>query len=187
MGAPTFWSRKRLSSVTTKAQRTEGSTTLSKVDKYLLTQSFPRTLTDTAPPLWLESIQRTGYAVDGSTQQVNAVEFSHNNQAMPNRVTTGSGDPRPAFDRLRIRRVVTEYGGEIDVEYSDPCPSMATSAHPDPEANGTRCYPVYWSPDPEQETIDWFNKYVVTSITQKPRIDDVPDLVTEYQYPTDGA
>ncbi|MGW4624247.1 ricin-type beta-trefoil lectin domain protein [Streptomyces sp. NPDC004592] len=185
--SPSFWSRKRLSSVTTSAQRTQGSTTLSKVDKYLLTQSFPRTLTDTAPPLWLESIQRTGYAVDGTTEKLNAVEFSHNNQAMPNRVTTGASDPRPAFDRLRIRRVVTEYGGEIDVEYSAPCPSMAVDAHPKPENNGTRCYPVYWSPDPEQETTDWFNKYVVTSITQKPRIDDVPDLVTEYQYPTDGA
>jgi RHS repeat-associated protein len=185
--SPTFWSRKRLSSVTTYAQRTQGSTTLSKVDKYLLTQSFPRTLTDTAPPLWLESIQRTGYAVDGTTQKLNAVEFSHNNQAMPNRVTTGASDPRPSFDRLRIRRVVTEYGGEIDVEYSDPCPSTATSAHPAPEDNGTRCYPVYWSPDPDQETIDWFNKYVVTSVTQKPRVDGVPDLVTEYQYPTDGA
>ncbi|MFG3292701.1 ricin-type beta-trefoil lectin domain protein [Streptomyces sp. NPDC048179] len=187
VGAPTFWSRKRLSSVTTYAQRTQGSTTLSKVDKYLLTQTFPRTLTDTAPPLWLESIQRTGYAVDGTAQKLNAVEFSHNNQAMPNRVITGASDPRPAFDRLRIRRVVTEYGGEIDVDYSDPCPAMATSAHPKPEENGTRCYPVYWSPDPDQETIDWFNKYVVTSITQKPRVDGVPDLVTEYQYPTDGA
>ncbi|WP_089101568.1 ricin-type beta-trefoil lectin domain protein [Streptomyces hyaluromycini] len=187
VGAPTFWSRERLSSVTTYAQRTQSSTTLSKVDKYLLTQTFPRTLTDTAPPLWLESIQRTGYAVDGTAQKLNAVEFSHNNQAMPNRVITGASDPRPAFDRLRIRRVVTEYGGEIDVDYSDPCPAMATSAHPKPEENGTRCYPVYWSPDPDQETIDWFNKYVVTSITQKPRVDGVPDLVTEYQYPTDGA
>ncbi|MFF3467684.1 ricin-type beta-trefoil lectin domain protein [Streptomyces sp. NPDC002619] len=187
VGAPTFWSRERLSSVTTKAQRNQGSTELSIVDKYLLTQSFPRTLTDTAPPLWLESIQRTGYAVDGSTQKLNKVEFSHNNQAMPNRVTTGASDQVPAFDRLRIRRVVTEYGGEIDVEYSDPCPSMATSAHPKPEENGTRCYPVYWSPSSGPETIDWFNKYVVTSITQKPRVDGVPDLVTEYQYPLDGG
>ncbi|MEU6346896.1 polymorphic toxin-type HINT domain-containing protein [Streptomyces sp. NPDC046977] len=185
--SPTFWSRKRLSSVTTLAQRKQGSTTPSNVDKYILNQSFPRTLTDTAPPLWLESIQRTGYTVNGDTLQMNAVEFSHNNQAMPNRVTTGDKDPRPSFDRLRIRRVVTETGGEIDVEYSDPCPAMATSAHPKPEDNGTRCYPVYWSPDPDQETIDWFNKYVVTSITQKPRFDGVPDLVTEYQYPDDGA
>ncbi|MEU1542050.1 ricin-type beta-trefoil lectin domain protein [Actinacidiphila glaucinigra] len=185
--SPTFWSRKRLSSVTTSAQRQQGSTTLSNVDKYVLKQSFPRTLTDTAPPLWLESIQRTGYTVGGDTLPMNAVEFSHNNQAMPNRVTTGTADPRPAFDRLRIRRVVTEYGGEIDVDYSSPCPAMATSAHPKPENNGTRCYPVYWSPDPDQETIDWFNKYVVTSITQKPRFDGVPDMVTEYQYPDDGA
>ncbi|MGW0900505.1 sugar-binding protein, partial [Streptomyces goshikiensis] len=44
--SPTFWSRKQLSSVTTQAQRTKGSTALQNVDTWNLTQSFPRTLTE---------------------------------------------------------------------------------------------------------------------------------------------
>ncbi|WP_165985116.1 ricin-type beta-trefoil lectin domain protein, partial [Streptomyces sp. YIM 98790] len=183
VSAPTFWSRKLLDKITTRAQRTPGSTTLSAVDSWDLAQSFPRTLTDTAPPLWLESITRTGYAPGGVSQRMNPVEFSHNNDPMPNRVVAGASDPRPAFDRLRIRRVITEIGGEIAVTYSTPNGHCATgTGHPAPQDNTSLCYPVYWHPDPEEESIDWFNKYLVTKVEQKPRIDGVPDVVTQYQY-----
>ncbi|MGV5039029.1 ricin-type beta-trefoil lectin domain protein, partial [Streptomyces sp. NRAIS4] len=33
----------------------------------------------------------------------------------------------------------------------------------------------------------WFNKYVVTSVTQKPRVDGEPDVVTRYDYVGDAA
>lgn len=194
VGSPTFFSRKRLASAATYAQRVKGDTTLYKIDSYQLTQSFPTTLTETAPPLWLESIKRTGYGTDedgdpdGASDSLAAVEFSHNSAPMPNRVVRGSSDTRPAFDRLRIRRVISEYGGETDIEYSKPAGACATgSGFPDVEANHGLCYPVYWSPDPEEETIDWFNKYVVTSITQKPRVDSEPDVVTDYEYDGDAA
>ncbi|MFD9792528.1 ricin-type beta-trefoil lectin domain protein [Streptomyces sp. NPDC059070] len=181
--SPTFWSRKLLSAVDTSAQRTKGSTTLSPVDTWKLQQAFPRTLTDGSPPLWLKSITRTGYAANGDSARLNAVEFSHNNEPMPNRVVKGSSDPRPAFDRLRIRRVVSEYGGEIDVTYSTPTGDCATGAsHPAPESNTGLCFPVSWNPDPDKDDIDWFNKYVVDKIEEKPRIDGVDDVVTQYQY-----
>ncbi|KPI07015.1 RHS repeat-associated core domain containing protein-containing protein [Actinobacteria bacterium OK074] len=183
VASPTFWSRRLLTSVTTWAQRDPATTELTKVDLYDLVQSFPRTKTDTAPPLWLESIRRTGYGTDGETISVNPVEFSENTSAMPNRVVEGAADDRPSFDRLRVARVVTEYGGEIDVTYSTPTGACSTgSGFPAKATNTGRCYPVYWSPDPDEETIDWFNKYVVTKIEQKPRVDGVPDVVTEYQY-----
>ncbi|MFD3556710.1 ricin-type beta-trefoil lectin domain protein [Streptomyces goshikiensis] len=186
--SPTFWSRKQLSSVTTQAQRTKGSTALQNVDTWNLTQSFPRTLTEGSPPLWLESVKRTGYGTDGKSLPLNPVEFSHNNAPMPNRVVKGPDDHRPAFDRLRIRRVMTEYGGEIDVQYSTPSGSCASgTGQPAPEANKGLCYPVFWSPDPDQETTDWFNKYVVESVEERPRIDGVPDLVTDYVYAGDAA
>ncbi|MEU6380316.1 DddA-like double-stranded DNA deaminase toxin [Streptomyces sp. NPDC046909] len=193
VGSPTFFSRRLLSSLTTYAQRKSGDTTLYKVDSYDLTQSFPKTLTDTAPPLWLESISRKGFGVDedgdpdGASEAMAAVEFSHNNSAMPNRVVEGSDDTRPAFDRLRIRRIISEYGGETDIEYSTPTGACASgSGFPAKESNGGLCYPVYWSPG-SSETIDWFNKYVVTSITQKPRVDGEPDVVTTYAYQGDAA
>lgn len=49
IASPTFWSRKRLSAVTTYGQRTEGSTALTKVDQWALAQSLPRQRTDTHP------------------------------------------------------------------------------------------------------------------------------------------
>ncbi|MER5386937.1 ricin-type beta-trefoil lectin domain protein [Streptomyces sp. NPDC002688] len=194
VGSPTFFSRKRLASAATYAQRVRGDTTLYKVDSYHFTHSFPKSLTETAPPLWLESIRRTGYGTDedgdpdGASESLAPVEFSHNSTSMPNRVVEGSADTSPGFDRLRIGRVVSEYGGETDIEYSKPeGPCQTGSGFPDKEANHGLCYPVYWSPGGGGETVDWFNKFVVRSITQKPRVDTEPDVVTTYQYDGDAA
>ncbi|MFC9295785.1 polymorphic toxin-type HINT domain-containing protein [Streptomyces sp. NPDC057011] len=192
VSSPTFWSRKRLSAVTTYGQRTEGTTALTKVDQWALTQSLPRQRTDTHPPLWLESITRTGYGPKDSTSGVSlpAVSFLANKVDMPNRVSkgtdpkTGKPDATPDFDRLRVETIRTETGGEIYVDYSDPCP-VGTS-HPAPEANTTRCFPVHWSPDPELEPektpIEWFNKYVVDRVVERDRVARQTDVTTSYTY-----
>ncbi|MFI8103270.1 ricin-type beta-trefoil lectin domain protein [Streptomyces sp. NPDC086023] len=188
VSSPTFWTRKRLTAVTTYAQRTEGSTALSKVDKWTLTQSFPKQRTDTHPPLWLESISRTGYATQNDsagnqkTIALPPVSFLPNVKDMPNRVAKSATDPTPDFDRLRVETVRTETGGDIYVDYSDPCPVGTT--HPKPEENKTRCFPVHWSPDPDLETppLEWFNKYVVDRIVEKDRVARQPDVITSYTY-----
>ena len=54
--APTFWSRKRLTSITTRVQ-VGGAT--KNVDRYDFTESFPDG-GDHAPNLWLDSIKHTG-------------------------------------------------------------------------------------------------------------------------------
>ncbi|MEW1640209.1 ricin-type beta-trefoil lectin domain protein [Streptomyces sp. NPDC093801] len=193
VGSPTFWSRKRLTAVTTYAQRTEGSTALSLVDRWNLAQSFPRQRTDTHPPLWLESITRTGYgtAKDSAGNQQSTslppVSFVANVKDMPNRVATGPTDATPDFDRLRVETIRTETGGEIVVGYSAPCPVGGT--FPKPEENTTRCFPVYWSPDPELEKppLQWFNKYVVDKVTEKDRVARQPDVTTSYTYEGDAA
>ncbi|UQX03669.1 ricin-type beta-trefoil lectin domain protein [Streptomyces sp. RerS4] len=189
--SPTFWTRKRLTSVITKAQRTEGATELSLVDRWDLAQSFPRQRTDTHPPLWLESITRTGYGVPKDSKQEStslpAVSFLPNVRDMPNRVAKSATDATPDFDRLRVETVRTETGGEISVSYSSPCPVGA--AHPKPEENTTRCYPVHWSPDRALETppLEWFNKYVVDKVTEKDRVARQPDVTTTYTYEGDTA
>ncbi|WP_123995255.1 MULTISPECIES: ricin-type beta-trefoil lectin domain protein [Streptomyces] len=193
VSSPTFWTRKRLTAVTAYAQRTEGSTALSLVDRWTLAQSFPRQRTDTHPPLWLESITRTGYgtAKDSAGNQQSTslppVSFVANVKDMPNRVATGPMDATPDFDRLRVETIRTETGGEIVVGYSAPCPVGGT--HPKPEENTTRCFPVYWSPDPELEKppLQWFNKYVVDKVTEKDRVARQPDVTTSYTYEGDAA
>ncbi|MFD3719018.1 ricin-type beta-trefoil lectin domain protein [Streptomyces sp. NPDC058674] len=192
-GSPTFWTRKRLTAVTTYGQRTSGSTALSLVDRWSLTQSFPKQRTDTHPPLWLESITRTGYgtAKDENGNQLSAalppVSFLANVQDMPNRVAKSANDATPDFDRLRVETIRNETGGETYVDYSDPCPVGTT--HPKPEENTTRCYPNHWSPDSELETppLQWFNKYVVDKVVEKDRVARQPDVTTSYAYEGNAA
>ncbi|WP_409471574.1 polymorphic toxin-type HINT domain-containing protein [Streptomyces sp. HC307] len=180
---PTFWSRKRLAQVTTWTQRTQGSTELSKVDSWTLQQSLPADLTDEGTALWLESITRTGYAPDGEPQTLNPVQFLANSKSMPNRVKHGADDPNPAFDRLRILRVVSEYGGETLVTYDDPWDDCKVNgAFPKPESNTGQCFPVYWHPDPDVEKIDWFYKYRVASVQELPALTGVDPVTTQYQY-----
>ncbi|MFE4591878.1 ricin-type beta-trefoil lectin domain protein [Streptomyces laurentii] len=184
VSVPTFWSRKRLTAVTTEAQRRPGSTTLSPVDTWTLQQSFPSQSTDTHPPLWLEAIDHTGYgtADDESGSAPLSVSFLPNITAMPNRVRTGAADQTPGFDRQRVETIRTETGGEIHVAYSEPCTTAGIPKSP--EGNTTRCFPAKWSPDPDDEHpgIEWFNKYVVTSVTEKDRAARQPDMTTTYTY-----
>ncbi|MEW1640157.1 ricin-type beta-trefoil lectin domain protein [Streptomyces sp. NPDC093801] len=193
VSSPTFWTRKRLTSVTTKAQRTPGSTDLSLVDRWNLAQSFPRQRTDTHPPLWLESITRTGYGTTkdaaGNQQSTSLppVSFLPNVQDMPNRIASGPADATPDFDRLRVETIRNETGGEMVVSYSAPCPVGGT--HPKPEENTSRCFPVHWSPDDDLENppLTWFNKYVVDKVTEKDRVARQPDVTTSYTYEGDAA
>ncbi|WP_159042593.1 ricin-type beta-trefoil lectin domain protein [Streptomyces sp. IGB124] len=193
--SPTFWSRMRLDRVTTSAQRTENSTTLTKVDQWALKQSLPRHRTDTSPPLWLESITRTGYSPNDSTNGVSLppVSFKANAVDMPNRVARadvgGKPDPTPDFDRLRVETILTETGGQITVKYSAPCAKGTTV--PDQAKNITRCFPVHWSADSGLEPdkippLEVFNKYVVESVVESDRVARQPDVTTSYKY-EDGA
>ncbi|MFI5759282.1 ricin-type beta-trefoil lectin domain protein, partial [Streptomyces sp. NPDC051569] len=186
---PSFWSRKRLTSITTETRRLTSTTARQAVDKYTLKQSFPVLKTGANTALWLESVQRTGYGRNGITDAdiaLNAVRFESNDEEMPNRVRN---DARPAFSRLRISRVINEYGGETVVTYSTPDGECATGkdlpGKNDTAAlksNGRLCYPAFWNPDPEVEDIDWFHKYVVDTIEELPNVDGAFATRTAYTY-----
>ncbi|WP_230886268.1 ricin-type beta-trefoil lectin domain protein [Streptomyces spinoverrucosus] len=192
---PTFWTRKRLTEIQTSAQRRTDTTARQVVDRYTLTQSFPVLKTGPNTALWLESVQRTGYARLGSTDDsvtLNAVRFESNAEDMPNRVKRPN-DPRPGFSRLRIARVINEYGGETVVTYKQPAGDCATGTglpgKDDTAAlksNTRLCYPSFWHPDPEAQDIDWFHKYVVESIEELPNVDGAFATQTAYAYKNAG-
>ncbi|MCT9078970.1 ricin-type beta-trefoil lectin domain protein [Streptomyces fulvoviolaceus] len=186
---PTFWSRKRLAEVATYAQRDASTTTPKLVDKWVLEQSLPVDRTDEGTALWLESVTRTGYGTDGTKKALPPVRFIANTTSMPNRVKEGSQDARSVFDRLRIERVVNEYGGETQVDYSDSGLCSSDGSFPKPEANTGLCFPAYWHPDPEKtdETISWFNKYRVESVTEAPNMVGVKAETTTYEYGSDAT
>ncbi|MER5714160.1 ricin-type beta-trefoil lectin domain protein [Streptomyces sp. NPDC002132] len=189
---PSFWSRKRLTEITTEAQRLTSTTARQTVDKHTLKQNFPVLKTGPNTALWLESVQRTGYDRAGKSATVNAVRFESNAENMPNRVMRPN-DPRPGFSRLRIGRVINEYGGETVVTYKPAEGDCATGTGlPDKKdkaglkANTRLCYPMFWSPDPEAEDIDWFHKYVVDTIEELPNVDGAFATKTEYRYKNPG-
>ncbi|WP_158712634.1 MULTISPECIES: polymorphic toxin-type HINT domain-containing protein [Streptomyces] len=192
--SPSFWSRRRLTSITTQIQ-TGGAT--KQVDKYTFTQSFPDG-GDHAPTLWLDSIQRTGLdtlgGAAGSTSTP-AVNFDPPLQ-LPNRV--GTIPQMPLMYHDRIQTVTSETGAQTTVSYDRPDCSSAPASDPnDPtdaaartfaSTNTLSCFPVYWTPDGQPAPwMDWFYKYKVASVvTTDPHNSyqdgTQPELETDYTY-----
>jgi RHS repeat-associated protein len=153
---PTFWSRRRLTAITT--QITNGAGGWTPVDTYRLTHTLPDPQDGTAKPaLWLASIQHTGGTGPGAVT-LPAVSFAATNLA--NRADGVDG--APAMNHNRISTITTETGEVIGVQYRTEC---TAPVHLDPAHNSSLCYPVYWTPDgAATPTRDWFHKYVVTEI-----------------------
>ncbi|MEV6965594.1 RHS repeat-associated core domain-containing protein [Hamadaea sp. NPDC051192] len=176
--APTFWSRLRLSDITTQIWN---GTDYTPVDVYTLTQLFPNPGDGTSPSLWLSSIQRTGKS-NGGSLSLPPVTFGATNK--PNRVD--SDDFAKAMNHNRISTITTETGEVIQVTYtSQQCTAPVSIV---PESNTSLCYPVYWTPDglttPKK---DWFNKYVVTQVDVQDQATHAPTVTTAYSYLGDPA
>lgn len=78
---PSFWSRVRLSEITTYGQR-PGSAALQKTDTYTLGQSFPQDWYSMAPGLWLDSISRKGFG-PGDTEGTPSPRTASTSPATP--------------------------------------------------------------------------------------------------------
>ncbi|MBV1856079.1 TreTu family toxin [Catellatospora tritici] len=170
--SPTFWSRLRLTSIVTNVWN---GTAYSPVDTYALTQTFPASQDSTSPSLWLSTITRTGNV--GGNMTMLPVTFTGSN--MPNRVDTA--DFAPAMNHQRLTQIVTETGGKIGIGYTgQQCTAPVTI---NPATNTSLCYPVYWTPPGQtQQKLDWFNKYLVTSVGEEDPTGYGPPKATEYQY-----
>ncbi|MFJ5830109.1 hypothetical protein, partial [Streptomyces sp. NPDC093089] len=175
--SPSFWTRKRLTGITTKVLTTSG---LKDVDSWTLDQNFPPSGDGISTPMWLKSIQHTGKA--GGTLTLPAVTFA--GEQLANRVDK-TGDGLAPFIRLRMSQVTTETGGTTGVYYS-PQDCSPTALPPADGTNTTRCYPVKWAFEGETAELDWFNSYVVTQVVEGDNLAESPDKVTTYSY-LDGA
>lgn len=171
--SPTFWSKKRLTTITTKVL-TGGEH--KEVDTWSLKQGFPAAGDGISTPMWLESITRTGKA--GGSSALPPVTFA--GQQKPNRVDK-LGDGLAPFIRLRLYQITTESGGTIAIDYRDP-DCTATSLPPTDDSNSTRCYPVKWAFEGETAKQDWFNSYVVERVSEGDNLAATPDTVSEYDY-----
>ena len=177
--APTFFTTKRLSSITTQVLVNSAFTT---VDSWALSQSLEDPGDGTKRTLQLNSVTRTGS--NGQTPiTLPAVTFGYS--MMANRVD-GLVPAAPMFNRPRIREIGTETGGRINVVYSAPeCSRVASHMPSSEDGNTMACMPVKWylpgqsSPDPVN---DWFNKIIVQSVTQQDAVAGSVSTVVDYEY-----
>ncbi|WP_405584963.1 RHS repeat-associated core domain-containing protein [Streptomyces sp. NBC_01190] len=161
--SPTFWSKYELTGIQTQALT---GTTLTNVDAYAFTHSFPPTGDSTTPSLWLSTIVRTGQDNKGTgpTTAVPLPPVTLDGQALANRVDVTDG--YPPITRHRLNTITTETNEIISVDYSSAACGSGTPS--DPSQNTKLCYPSYWTrPGASDPALDWFNKYVVTAVTEQ--------------------
>lgn len=178
---PAFFTTKRLTGIRTQSLV---GTAYQNVDAWTLTQTFPSTGDTTTPSLWLSQIVHTGK--DGGSLDLPPVKFA--GQALANRVD-GLDGYQP-ITRYRMTTVTTESGEVVTVNYTGPqCHRTGTAVIPSSQDNNTfRCYPQYWTPPGQTSPqLDWFNKFLVNSVTtQDPTAGGLP-VQTSYNYVGDPA
>ncbi|MEH0974043.1 RHS repeat-associated core domain-containing protein [Micromonospora sp. CPCC 205546] len=179
--SPTFWTTKRLASVTTEVR---SGSSYSDVERWTFTHTFPDPGDGTRAGLWLSKISHAGLV--GTTTTVPDIEFT--GVQLSNRVDTI--DFAAAMNWWRITKIQTETGGTINVTYSDP--DCVAGQTPTPQTNTKRCYPSVWTPEGYTNPVtDWFHKYVVTTVYEHDNTGGAPPqgsprVVHTYSY-LDGA
>ncbi|PRY28230.1 polymorphic toxin-type HINT domain-containing protein [Pseudosporangium ferrugineum] len=183
--SPTFFTRKRLKSVTTYIRT--GASTYTDVDKYTLDHIFPDN-GDGSRLLWLHTITQDGVYGDKSAS---APAVRLDVKQLPNRIRR-DGDMLGEMVRPRLGTVYTDSGSQIDIQYAEP---DCTKDNLPAEGRSTRrCFPVKWhGPGVEDVVTDWFHKYVVAAVREtdmtdvEPGTKLPPDMVTFYRYEGDAA
>ncbi|MEU6460829.1 RHS repeat-associated core domain-containing protein [Streptomyces sp. NPDC046976] len=186
LDSPTFFTRKRLTGVTTYAWDAAAATpAFAPVDSWALKQLYldPGDTGDaTDQSLWLDEIKHTGR--HGTEVALDPVKFSH--VFLPNRVD-GPSDDILSFERPRLKTIVSETGAQTIVDYL-PGDCVAGQSMPEPDENTKRCYPVYWSPNGEKTPIlDWFQKYPVSAVRTTDPLGGSEAVQHTYQYSGGGA
>ncbi|MFJ5643693.1 RHS repeat domain-containing protein [Streptomyces sp. NPDC093223] len=185
---PTFFTRKRLTGITTYAWNAAltPSADFQAVDSWKLIQAYQEAgeSGDSADQsLWLQSIQHTGE--HGTALSTPPITFI--NEFLNNRVDASDDNILP-LAKPRLVGITTETGAVISVNYAEP-DCVAGESMPRPDQNTRTCYPVLWRPNggDVDPTLDWFQKYPVKTVgTSDPT--GASGIITDtYQYSGGGA
>ncbi|MFF5564526.1 RHS repeat-associated core domain-containing protein [Streptomyces sp. NPDC012623] len=176
--APTFWTTKRLTKITTKVLDGSG---YRPVDSWDFRHQLPDPGDGSPATLWLAGITRTGHTGDTAES---LPEITFKGTQLANRVDT-TGDGIPPLVRYRVNQINSETGGSIGVTYS--AADCKPGDLPTEASNTRRCYPVYWSsadsPAADYKPVkDWFHKYVVTQVLENDLVGGSPTEQTDYTY-----
>ncbi|MFC1430617.1 RHS repeat-associated core domain-containing protein [Streptacidiphilus sp. N1-3] len=183
---PAFFSTLRLTKIETEQWN---GTKYNTVDSWALNQLIPTTGTFNTSTLWLSSITHTGDDTTAGGPAVTLPVVSFTPTMLANRVnfTTGVGAGLGPLNRYRIGAITTETGSVISVKYelNNPCTASGIASLT-PSTNTSSCFPVVWATSGAPYT-DWFNKYVVQSVSQSDPSGGSAGLYTAYTYPGTGA
>ncbi len=173
--APTFWTTKKLSAVTT--QTASGVKTWRDVERWSMTHEFKDPGDGQAKILWLSRIDHCGLV--GATTCLSPVLL--NPTQMSNRVDL-AGTTNSVI-RYRLRSITSEAGGVVSVTYSAPECVAGSTMPAAPDSNTKRCFPISWVP-PGSTTpkLEYFHKYVATAVAEADLTGGGPDEVTTYTY-----
>ncbi|WP_326699105.1 RHS repeat-associated core domain-containing protein [Streptomyces sp. NBC_01754] len=160
---PTFFSRKRVTSVATSSWDAAAGA-YAPVDSWKLTQRFldGGDIGDTSDHvLTLQSLRRTGRTASPEIK-LDPISFTYHMR--PNRVD-GTDDILP-LTRPRISTVTSETGAVTTVTLSAPeCVRGQVVSAPE-DTNVRSCYPQYWHINgADKAAVDWFHKYRVLAVT----------------------
>ncbi|WP_347560685.1 RHS repeat-associated core domain-containing protein [Streptomyces sp. AcH 505] len=184
---PTFFTRKRLTAITTRAWNAAltPSAGFQPVDSWKLTQKYQdagETGDSADQSLWLQSIQHTGE--HGTPLSMDPVTFT--NEFLKNRVDGDSDDILP-LAKPRLTGITSETGAKTAVTYAD-AECVAGETMPRPDQNTRTCYPVRWKPNGGGDAIlDWFQKYPVTAVSTSDQTGASGTVTDTYQYSGGGA
>ncbi|WP_327174878.1 sugar-binding protein [Streptomyces sp. NBC_01335] len=174
---PSFFTRKQLTAITTSTLQADG--TYAPVDTWKMNHQWG--MADIDYQLELASIEHTGKA---ATPNLTLPKVTFTYDQRTNRLKTAGDDTAP-FVKERLATIDDESGGQTDVNYSTAACDAASL--PTPQTNTTLCFPQYYTKEGDSSpTLQWFNKYVVDSVTQTDRTGGAPDMITRYSY-LDGA
>ena len=176
--SPSFWSTRRLATITTKVRSGTG---YADVESWSLDQQFPKSGDGEKPALWLKAINHTGLA-GGTPVTLPPVSFA--GKGFENRVLKRDGIG-PLL-RYRITAVISETGGITTVTYAEPDCVAGGPLPAKPEGNTMRCFPMKWAKQDFTEQTDWFQKYVVAKVTVSDGLSSSTEEQVSYEY-LDGA
>ncbi|MGA5629561.1 RHS repeat-associated core domain-containing protein [Streptomyces cellulosae] len=182
---PTFFTRKRLTAVTTSAWNAAAATpAYEEVDTWTLKHLYldPGDTGDsTDQTLWLDEIRHTGKR--GTDLALDPVKFGH--EMLANRVD-GPDDILP-LHKPRLKTITSETGAQTIVTYL-PADCAYGQTMPKVDTNTKRCFPVYWAPNGEDEPIlDWFQKYPVSAVSVTDPHGGGLAVQHSYQYSSSGG
>ncbi|MFC4851874.1 polymorphic toxin-type HINT domain-containing protein [Actinophytocola glycyrrhizae] len=179
--APSFWTTKKLTTVTTKSL-VDGQ--YKPVDSWALSHELPDPGDGEKPALWLKSIQHTGHTGPAATPTITLPEVTFDGVRMENRVHGVDG--YASLVRFRMNAIVSETGGITSIRYAEPDCVFGTGMPEHAHNNEQRCFPAKWTPPFAPERTDYFHKYVVSAVSTHDGVAGTLADETSYEY-LDGA